>query len=328
MIIKLPVIVFTCASLSYLTIPYNSWATKKEVDKIIGFSSLSLVNKHQINNINQQFLAQVVLVSNSTEEIEKTQQLSEETAVINRQLAIIGMGITSSLLLLMLWILFLPEKNKSKTAQANKNIAIKSELDYDQDPLISHLLPIIKLGDTESDIIIGPHEIQTLNIIEDETQTSAPKQLERESQAINTAEIDIVFELIKDLQSSDRYLKRKAISKLAQTGDFRAIEPLILILLDADASEQNLILDAITEIAQRGLQSINQALVISLDAENSAVKKNAIQDAATIYQSILPIAKRLSQMTADRDQEVQQTAKLALQQLSSAIDPEIENTRL
>ncbi|BAZ44802.1 PBS lyase HEAT domain protein repeat-containing protein [Chondrocystis sp. NIES-4102] len=322
MIFKLPVVIFTCAALSNLTIPSNSWATEREVNKIIGFSSSSLVKQHQKNHINQQLLEQEILVSNSTEESENTQQVSAQTGVINRQLAIIGMGVTSCLLLLMLWILFLPEKNKNKPEQANKKIATKSEKNPNQDSPISNPLPIIKLGDTESDIIIGPHEIQVPNIIENETQTSALKQLERESQAINTAEIDIVFELIKDLQSSDRHLKHKAIGKLSQTGDFRAIEPLILILLNADASEQNLILDAITKIAQRGLESINLALVISLDAENSAVKKNAIQDAATIYQSILPIAKRLSQMTADSDQQVQQTAKLALQQLSSAIDPE------
>ncbi|MGL6340900.1 MAG: HEAT repeat domain-containing protein, partial [Waterburya sp.] len=134
-----------------------------------------------------------------------------------------------------------------------------------------------------------------------------------------TTEIDVVFELIQDLQQSDRLLRRKAIWKLTHTGDFRAIEPLVAIIPEADSVDKSLILDAITRIAQRSWQPISKALFISLADENTEVKKNAIRDATALYKSIFPLTQCLSQMLGDSDREVQQTAKWALQQFQQQI---------
>jgi putative lipoic acid-binding regulatory protein len=134
-----------------------------------------------------------------------------------------------------------------------------------------------------------------------------------------TTEIDVVFELIQDLQQSDRLLRRKAIWKLSYTGDFRAIEPLVAIIPEADSVDKSLILDAITKIAQRSWHPINKALFISLADENAEVKKNAIRDATVLYKSIFPLTQCLSQMLGDSDREVQQTAQWALQQFQQQL---------
>jgi hypothetical protein len=134
-----------------------------------------------------------------------------------------------------------------------------------------------------------------------------------------TTEIDLVFELIQDLQQSDRLLRRKAIWKLTHTGDFRAIEPLVAIIPDANSVDKSLILDAITRIAQRSWQPISKALFISLADENAEVKKNAIRDVTALYKSLFPLTQCLSQMLGDKDQEVQQTVKWALEQFQQQL---------
>ncbi len=136
-----------------------------------------------------------------------------------------------------------------------------------------------------------------------------------------TTEIDLVFELIQDLQQSDRLVRRKAIWKLTHTGDFRAIEPLVAIIPDANSVDKSLILDAITRIAQRSWQPISNALFISLADENAEVKKNAIRDVTALYKSIFPLTQCLSQMLGDKDQEVQQTVKWALEQFQQQLPP-------
>lgn len=134
-------------------------------------------------------------------------------------------------------------------------------------------------------------------------------------------EIDVVFELIQDLHQSDRLedtnaskdLKRKAIWELGQSNDFRAVEPLIQTIPKADSLEKGLILDAITQITNRSFASINRAVLTSLEDENAEVRKNAIQDLTSLYQSMSSIALRLSKMVDDRNLEVRQTAKWTLE---------------
>ncbi len=130
-----------------------------------------------------------------------------------------------------------------------------------------------------------------------------------------TTKIDLIFELIKDLQQGDREVRRKAIWELAQKSDSRAIAPLIEIMSKVDSLERNLILEAITQITSRTLQPMNRLLLESLEDENPQVRKNAIRDLTRLYQLMSKVTKRLSQMTEDKDLEVQQTARWALQQL-------------
>ena len=145
----------------------------------------------------------------------------------------------------------------------------------------------------------------------------------------NSTKIDVVFELIQDLQKSNdlqdsktqKKLRRKAIWELSQCSDFRAVEPLIQTISKVDSLEKGLILDAITQIAKRTLVNINNALLTSLSDESAEVRKNAIQDLTSLYQSASSITLRLSHMIDDRDLEVQQTAEWALEQLGQMSDP-------
>ena len=144
----------------------------------------------------------------------------------------------------------------------------------------------------------------------------------------HNTEIDVVAELIQDLQQSNnlkdtnarKKLRRKAIWELSQCNDFRAVEPLIQTMPQADSLEKNLILDAITQIAKRTFVNIDNALLTSLEDENAEVRKNAIQDLTSLYQSMSSIILRLSKMIDDRDREVRQTANWALEQLGQMSD--------
>ncbi|NJN58344.1 MAG: hypothetical protein HC879_13010, partial [Leptolyngbyaceae cyanobacterium SL_5_9] len=62
------------------------------------------------------------------------------------------------------------------------------------------------------------------------------------------SKIDIVQELVRDLHSPDPGKRRKAIWELGQRGDSQSLQPLVDMMIDADSSQRNLILAAISEI--------------------------------------------------------------------------------
>jgi tetratricopeptide (TPR) repeat protein len=130
-----------------------------------------------------------------------------------------------------------------------------------------------------------------------------------------TSKIDLVTELIEDLKKGDRNIRHRIIWELAQKSDSRGIKPLMEILPTVDSVEKSLILEAIAQIANRTLDPINNILISALNDENSEVRKNAIRDLASIYESLSQVNRRLLQMLEDSDLEVQQTAKWALQKL-------------
>jgi peptidoglycan hydrolase-like protein with peptidoglycan-binding domain len=128
--------------------------------------------------------------------------------------------------------------------------------------------------------------------------------------------VDIGDELIKDLQSPDPTRRRKAIWDLGQHGDSRAVQPLVELMIDSDSSQRNLILAALSEIGMRTMKPMNRALMISLEDENSDVRKNAIRDVTRVYEQIAQITTILRHAIDDRDQDVQQTAHWALNQIN------------
>ena len=143
-----------------------------------------------------------------------------------------------------------------------------------------------------------------------------------------TTEIDVVFELIQDLQNNSsvnskkaKDIRRKAIWKLGQTNDFRAVEPLIQIMPRVGSMEKSLILDSIARIANRNFKTINNVLSISLKNESVEVRKNAIKDLRYLYQSLSSVTIRLSKMTEDSNMEVRNTAKWALEQFEKISFP-------
>ncbi|BAU66599.1 TPR repeat-containing protein [Stanieria sp. NIES-3757] len=142
----------------------------------------------------------------------------------------------------------------------------------------------------------------------------APAMLVSPSSSIS--KLDIVPELIEDLKTSDRSMRRKTIWELAQRADSRAMKPLVELMIEVDSQERSLILEAMTQIASRTLKPMNKALMLSLEDENSQVRQNAIRDLTRVYDLMSQVTKRLSQAVEDSDAQVQETAKWALQQLN------------
>ncbi|MBE9167431.1 hypothetical protein IQ238_07805 [Pleurocapsales cyanobacterium LEGE 06147] len=129
------------------------------------------------------------------------------------------------------------------------------------------------------------------------------------------SKLDLVSELIQDLQRGDRATRRQSIWELAQKADSRAMKPLVELMVDANSQEQSLILEAMTQIVSRTLKPMNQALMLSLENENSQVRQNAIRDLTTIYELMAQVTRRLARAVEDSDTEVQETAKWAIKQL-------------
>ena len=145
--------------------------------------------------------------------------------------------------------------------------------------------------------------------------TSAEKTAAIVSANNSLVKLDIIPELIQNLAQGDRSLRSKTIWELAQRGDSRAMKPLVELMVDVDSQERGLILEAMTQIAGRTLKPMNQAIMMSLDDENTNVKQNAIRDLTRVYELMSQVTKRLSLVIEDSDAQVQETAKWALQKL-------------
>ncbi|WP_019508646.1 HEAT repeat domain-containing protein [Pleurocapsa sp. PCC 7319] len=280
------------------------------------------------------------------EEILNSQVTVEEPQRISRRWSLIGMAITFLLSLIILWSLFQKEEQKQDREVDSESVSLqtqdkKSEL-FDEELIISEQLPRITVLNSEGEPISNQsgksrQSIEAITIANansfDGHQPKADKIQDLMSKNVqplveanlkdrgkivtsNTTEIDVVFELIKDLQHSDLDLRRKAIWELAQTADSRALEPLMEIMSQVDALDKNLILDAIAQIALRNIQPINSALFTSLQDANSEVRKNAICDLVILYKPVSQITERLNQMLNDSDREVRQTAEWALKRFN------------
>lgn len=123
-------------------------------------------------------------------------------------------------------------------------------------------------------------------------------------------------ELLCELRSPEGSKRHKAIWELGQYGNSTAIQPLVDAMLDADSKERSLILAALSEIGMRSLKPMNRALALSLQDENSEVRKNAIRDLVRLYDLLGQMSQMLAHAVQDPDPEVQETAQWALQQLN------------
>lgn len=127
---------------------------------------------------------------------------------------------------------------------------------------------------------------------------------------------ELLDSLLLDLRDSSPQKRRKAIWKLAQKADSRAMQPLVDLMIETDSQERTLILEALSQISTRTLKPMNQALAISLQDQNPQVRKNAIRDLTRIYDIMSQIGQMLSYALEDSDGEVKETAKWALSQLN------------
>lgn len=176
----------------------------------------------------------------------------------------------------------------------------------------------------ETSINFEPQSATTLDeekVTPSTTKNKQPKTTSDNNAPVISArsslvKLDIVPELIQDLSTSDRSLRRKTVWELAQRGDSRAMKPLVELMVEVDSQERGLILEAMTQIAGRTLKPMNKAIMMSLEDDNAQVKQNAIRDLTRVYELMSQVTKRLSLVVEDSDTQVQETAKWALQKLN------------
>lgn len=156
-------------------------------------------------------------------------------------------------------------------------------------------------------------ETQTASIAQATPVVGEPLSI---SPTTRLTKVDPVTALIADLHSSDSTKRQKAIWQLGQQGDSRAVQPLTDLLVDLDSQQRSLVLGAIAEIGARTIQPMNRALLISLQDDSPEVRKNAIRDITRVYDLMNQISHLLHYAASDTDNEVQETARWALSQLS------------
>ncbi len=135
---------------------------------------------------------------------------------------------------------------------------------------------------------------------------------------------ELIDELIRELSNPDPKKRRRAIWKLAQNADSRAMKPLVELMIDTDSYERNLILEALSQISARTIKPMNQALALSLQDKNPQVRKNAIRDLTRLYDMMSQVSQLLCHAIDDNDVEVQETAKWALNQLNLQMPPRLD----
>ncbi len=135
---------------------------------------------------------------------------------------------------------------------------------------------------------------------------------------------EFVEELLRELQNPDPKRRRKAIWKLAQKADSRAMKPLVELMIDSDSFERNLILEALSQISARTIKPMNQALALSLQDKNPQVRKNAIRDLTRLYDMMSQVSQLLCHAIDDQDEEVKATARWALNQLNLQMPPRLD----
>lgn len=304
-------------------------------------SRVNLVDEH-IGSIdsteisgNSNPIAQADPWSNSEQDNLKnptTTTTAEETLAISKPLGLVGIATVSLISLILLKLLFVPPakispttisstvKTKAKTIKNNRdweypqgNRALdtsQSLASFEAPPQPTSISsPLVRSGDRSWYVI----EEKPLVEIETISQLTVLNS--------NTFKIDLVVELIKYLQQPDEDLRREAILELARIGDSRAIEPLSEILSQVNSTDRRLVMVAITQIIRRSFQPLQELLFFTFDDANPEIKQNAIRDLAAIYAFVAPITKQLARMQVDRDMQVRQTAKLAIEQLNLCYFP-------
>lgn len=136
--------------------------------------------------------------------------------------------------------------------------------------------------------------------------------------------VDLILRLIESLRDGDPRTRRRAIWKLAQMSDSRAMQPLVDSMVDGDSYERSLTLEALAQICTRSLRPMNQALAISLQDKNPQVRKNAIRDLTRLYDIMSQISQLICHALDDSDEEVQETARWAIRQLNLQLPPRLD----
>ena len=162
----------------------------------------------------------------------------------------------------------------------------------------------------------------------EEPKLELANKLDSETTPIATTvrmpKVSVIDSLVHELRNPDPAKRQKAIWELGRSGDSRAVQPMVDLLLDSDSRQRSLVLSALSEISSRTLKPMSRALAISMQDENPDVRKNAIRDLTHIYDSLTRISELLQNACEDPDQDVQDTAKWAIGQINQIKSPLIQ----
>ena len=318
-----------------------SWAAKSSLieapvvdvagDKEDRESDLSAIARHQsVVELDNSAIGLWASANGQTEtESQESSELAiEAPPVIRRNWPAKAMVLTFGIALFLIWTLFRQpppaaeavaegsqqDKSNREAAEAKSNQSGSLGSEQEQ--------PDIYKAFKSLDLTVDP--VTTIaESIED------PQSVERD-----TAEIDVVQELIQDLQPNasiksddlgQKFLRRKAIWELTKVGDYRSIEPLMAILPQANDPDRGMILEAVKQITRRNFQPVDRQLFTDLQDRNPEVRLNALRNLKNLYQFVAPALSKIAQMQSDPDYEVRQTAIQALQQFSINPLPEFAN---
>ncbi|MEL6927537.1 MAG: hypothetical protein AAFO95_02745 [Cyanobacteria bacterium J06600_6] len=252
-------------------------------------------------------------------------------AAIDRYWALGAMALTSGISLSLLWFLFQkPRDNKAALEIAALEIAASDGKLSAQETKIA--------SESESEAA-KPNAFasSTANLL---TADDVASQAPLASPSPTVADIDVVQELIRDLQSQENVVattsknkfdvdlqisrRRKAIWELTKSGDYRSIQPLLAIMSEVSETDKSLIVEAVSQITNRSFKPINEQLFANLQDRSPQVRLNAVRDLKHLYQFVMPAIAKIASMQSDPDYQVRQTAIQTLKQLNTNPLPTFE----
>ena len=338
---------FACLIIYFTLFGFNpglSWAAKSNLSNTNMIREKTLLNQNAITSLEQNYsqvqstppkIANPWLKSKLTEKaIAQNRSLNPELpAEIERLWSLGAMALTSTIALFLIWTLFSKPKQKetfidlspanqqsnwSKVAglstETSATQSYSGNNDLLQDVVVTKLDP-----DTP---VENAWEVKKLAVQDEVGPVDIPPNIDLVQEFINYLKH---LNNCNDPASVQTTLKRRAIWRLAKAEGYYSIEPLLKVISQVGAADQNLILQAVTQINQRSYQSINHELFTALHNENPQVRLKALRDLKNLYQFVSPVITKIAQMHSDQDDEVRQTAINILRQLNASPFPTFYN---
>lgn len=192
----------------------------------------------------------------------------------------------------------------------------KKTLPIDPPETVNRAIPTTTTANVPAPIELEEPKLELAN-----KPDSEPTTIET---TVRMPKVSVMDSLVHELRNPDPAKRQKAIWELGRSGDSRAVQPMVDLLLDSDSHQRSLVLSALSEISTRTLKPMSRALAISMQDENPDVRKNAIRDLTRIYDSLTRISQLLQNACEDPDPDVQDTANWAIGQINRIKSPIIQ----
>ena len=318
--------------------PADSWAKKQNgqtIKTVEIFSSLTSANRNPnsltstSNALKSAVVVTPLTVKATSKAIAQVDVVEREPSKINRRWFWVAIGATSGISLFLLWLLF--RKPQQSTKSLTRSNTEKFEPKKTKVESVN-----FESRDRSSSIEGNIHDLSKVETNINPTAKNNITQVARVATPIEN--VDVVCKLVQHLQEpshnlittkvvapSQNELRRKAIRKLAEVGDYRNIEPLLKIMFSVEVVDKDLIFEAVNQIINRSLEPTNQKLFANLQHEDPQMRLNAIRDLKQLYQFASPAISKIAAMESDPDYEVRQTATQTLRQLNVNPIPPLSN---